>query len=304
LNTPISKQTADDKSQSLSFFYSIPLGYHLFSVSKSASKFAQTVQGTTARFITSGTSDAFEAKWTMTALRSSSTKSGLFAAVSTRRASSFLDDVELVVQKRRLSNLEIGLQHKQLWGETSFELEFSHRRPSSFRRPQQDLPTALTGGLTLRPKLTFLNAEVTTPVKVLGVSFTYNGRLRLQATNNLTLAADQFSIGSRGSVRGFDGESVLQAEKGWYLRNEFSTSTDFGRGADIQMSPYFAVDLGSVSGPSTVLLTGKALAGSAIGLRGRRKSLSFDFSAGIPLSKPVAFKARRFNPYLSINWSF
>lgn len=304
LNTPARRTTEQDKSQSVSLFYSIPWNYQLFSLSQTSSEFAQTVQGTTARFVSSGSSQTFEAKWTTTVWRTASIKTGGYLAASTRSARSYLDDVELIVQARRLSNIEVGLQHKQLWGNASVDLELSHRQPSDFDQAQEDLTTAKSGGPTLKPKITQLVIDVNSPVPWLGKTTRYSGRFRLQATTDLTLAADQFSIGSRGTVRGFDGESVLQAEEGWTLRNEFSFDTTLGSAWGLQVSPYLALDIGRVSGPSTALLPGDQLVGAALGVRARRQALSLDASVATPISQPEGFKSQRLNTYLSANWSF
>jgi hemolysin activation/secretion protein len=304
VNSNAERPTARQKSQSTSLFYSIPYGYNLFTVSSSASTFAQTVQGTTARFVSSGTSQNFEGRWAATVWRTSSTKSAVFVALSTRRARSYLDDVEILVQQRRLSNVEFGLQHKQLIGEITLDLELSHRRPGSFRGPQEDLSTAATGGLTLKPHLSFLNAELSAPIDVAGMKVRYDARFRLQTTSSNTLASDQFSIGSRGTVRGFDGDAVLQAEKGWFLRNEWSTAVPWGASLGVQSAAYLALDAGRVAGPSAQLLVGRQLTGTAAGIRGRWQSVSFDAAIATPIHQPSQFRSRKLNPYVTATWAF
>lgn len=83
-------------------------------MSASHSRFAQFVQGTTVRFLSSGNSQTAEARLQRTIWRSSSARLGVYGAMSLRRAESFLDDVEVIVQRRRTSTAETGINYKQL----------------------------------------------------------------------------------------------------------------------------------------------------------------------------------------------
>ncbi|SNT12973.1 hemolysin activation/secretion protein [Noviherbaspirillum humi] len=292
----------DHRSQNLSLQYSIPWGYNTFTLGRSHSRFAQIVQGTTARFLSSGSSDNTDLRWHRILLRTSSAKSGLYASLGTRRASSFLDDVELVVQRRRTTTLETGLTHKQLLGDASIDLELGYRRGVSWRGAQDDLPTAAEGGLTVRPTITVASAGLSLPFTLAGRPMLHTTALRVQHTRDLTLSVDQFAIGSQYSVRGFDGEAVLLAESGYTLRNEWSTPLRLADGLD--SVAFAAVDVGRVWGTNTANLVGDRLAGAAFGVRGRWQQLQFDAALGTPLYRPQGFKSRRFNPYLAITWAF
>lgn len=104
----------------------------------------------------------------------------------------------------------------------------------------------------------------------------------------LALVADQFSIGGRYTVRGFDGDATLAAERGWYTRNDLGTTVPV-----IGQELYLAVDYGRVAGPSSASLPGIVLAGAGVGLRGGWKMLSYDVFAGWPLDRPARFHTAR-----------
>ncbi len=296
------RPAADHRSQSLSFNYSIPWGYNTFTFSKSRSRFAQIVQGTTVQFLSSGTSETAEVKWHRTMLRTSAAKAGIYAAVSNRRATSFLDDVELIVQRRRTTNLETGITYKQLIGDGSVEFELGYRRGMPWQNAQDDLPATGAGGVTLRPTITLLSAAFGTPFKIADRPWQYVATLHAQHTRDATLSVDQFAIGNRSSVRGFDEDSVLLAENGYFLRNDWSTPVSLINGVDTLA--YVGIDYGRVWGPSAAFLVGQKLAGAAFGVRGKWKSLQFDFSAGTPLTKPQGFRSNSWNPYLSLTYAF
>jgi hemolysin activation/secretion protein len=289
------------RSLGVSASYSIPWGYNTFSISKSKSRFAQVVQGTTVQFLSSGRSESTEAKWHYLLLRTESSKAGIYAALSTRRAVSYLDDVELIVQRRRTTNIETGLTFKRLLGAGSMEFELGYRRGMPWQDAQDDLPEAGSGGLTLRPRITVLSATLNQPLTLGGRGWQYGATLRAQHTRDATLSVDQFAIGNRSNVRGFDAEGVLLAESGYFLRNEWSTPTKL---IDIDTLAFVGIDLGRVWGPSTANLVGNKLAGAAFGARGKWQSLQFDLTLATPLYKPEGFRSRRWNPYLSLTYAF
>ena len=113
---------------------------------------------------------------------------------------------------------------------------------------------------------------------------------------------DQFAIGNRYSVRGFDGDSVLLAESGTTLRNTFSLP--LGSVAGIDSVAYLGIDIGRVWGASAVLLPGQKLAGAALGMRAQWRQLQLDVALGTPLYKPDGFHTLRWNPYLYLTYAF
>jgi hemolysin activation/secretion protein len=301
-NTNAEQVKPDHRSQSLAFNYSIPWGYNTFTLSQSRSRFAQVVQGTTVQFLSSGKSESSDVRWHRLMLRTSAAKAGIYAAAGTRRANSFLDDVDLIVQRKRTSSLETGVTYKQLTGDAAVDFELGYRRGMPWRNAQEDLPTAADGGLTLRPQIWVLSAGYNQPFNVGGTPLHYNATLRAQHTRDATLSVDQIAIGNRFSVRGFDGRTVLLAESGYFIRNDFSMPLKTIDGVDT--AGFIGIDLGRVWGPSDINLAGTKLAGAAFGLRGKWKSMQFDLSLATPLYKPAGFQTAHWSPYLSATYAF
>jgi len=100
-------------------------------------------------------------------------------------------------------------------------------------------------------------------------------------------------------VRGFDGENLLSADRGWLIRNDLGLALG-GSGQAL----YLGADYGEVSGPSSAFLAGKRLAGVVLGLRGGYKRFSYDIFAGQPLSKPEGFKTADTTTGFNLNASF
>ncbi len=309
LNSNFEKPKASHQSQSLGLNYSVPWGYNNFSLGFSQSKFAQYVQGTTARFLSSGTSWSSDAKLSRTLLRTGSAKLSVYSSVTLRRANSFLEDVELLVQRRRTTTLEAGLNYKKLFEKSSLDIDLAVRKGMPWRQAQEDFDSAQEGGLTLRPKIITASVSyaTSTPLgksteKSAARTVQYSVNLRGQHTQANTLSIDQLAIGGRGSVRGFDGDAVLIAENGFVLRNEFTTPLRVIDSVDSNLVLGF--DMGRVFGSSDIALAGQKLAGLAVGLRGRVGALNFDINVAKPIYAPSGFKTKAVSLYASITHAF
>ena len=109
-----------------------------------------------------------------------------------------------------------------------------------------------------------------------------------QFTNDTLFYLDDLTIGNRYTVRGFDGETMLAAEKGLYWRNELQMPL-----GQTGQTLYAGIDYGHVFGPNTAFLTGTQLAGAVVGIRGsvpaRLAGFAYDLFAGTPIYKPSDF---------------
>ncbi len=301
-NTNAESPDSDHRSQTMLVNYIIPWGYSALSLNWSRNEFAQIVQGTTAQFLSSGNSESLGFRWQHVALRTASSKSGFWLGLWKRRANSYLDDVELVVQQRHTTNVELGVAHRQLIGEVTLDADIAYRRGTPWLNAQEDLPTSEGNGLTLRPHMATFNAMLNWAGNAGGRNFLWSSMLHGQLTHDMTLSIDQIAIGGRGSVRGFDGDRVLLAESGWIWRNELALPFRLIDG--IETSGYAAFDAGRVWGPSAANLVGNALVGAALGVRAWRNHLQFDAALGVPVYKPDGFVTAAVTAYVSATYSF
>ncbi len=290
------------RNQSITLNYSIPWGYSTFSLSASHNRFAQQVQGTTTQFLSSGSSDSATFRWDYTAWRSASAKAGWYVGLSNRSAHSYLDDVELVVQRSHTTNLETGVTYRQLFGHASLDLSLGYRRGVPWMGAQDDFATAAAGGLTMRPRLWILNAAYNQPLHIGGRAVQYVFSLHAQQTHDTTLSIDQIAIGNRYTVRGFNGDSVLLAESGYYVRNELATPMTTIAGWNT--AAFVDLDFGRVWGPSAAYLIGDKLAGTALGVRAQLHGWQFEVAVAAPVYAPKGFQAAPIAPYISLTYGF
>lgn len=289
------------RSQSAGLQYSVPWGYSTLSLGASLNRFAQYVQGTTVRFLSSGRSETADLRLEHTVWRSSSARLGVHGGVVLRRAESYLDDVELIVQRRRTTTAEAGVQWRRLFERSTLEGSLALRQGVGWHDAQDDLPDTGPDSPTLRPRIWVQSAQWSTRLPP-GWGFReYTLSLRGQRTHDATLSIDQIAIGGRGSVRGFSGDTVLMAESGVVLRNEWVAPM---AAAGVPLQLVLGLDWGRVWGPSAQLLPGQSLAGISLGLRGQAAGLLYDVSAGLPLHRPDGFADAGPSLYLSLTHTF
>jgi hemolysin activation/secretion protein len=117
------------------------------------------------------------------------------------------------------------------------------------------------------------------------VPLRYMGTVSAQNSPSVLYPTEYFSIGSRYTVRGFDGNTMLAAEKGAFMRNDLELPI-----LQTGQALYVGLDGGEVFGPEAHNLLGRRLAGAVIGLRGGLfQHVSYDAFIGGPLYEPARF---------------
>ncbi len=278
--------------------YSVPYGYWLLTTTANNSRYDQTVVGLNQNYVYSGNSSNVDVKLARLVYRDASRKTTLALRGFRRASSNFIDDTEIEVQRRVVGGFEASAQHREFIGRSTLDVSLAYKRGTgafgSLAAPEQAV-----GEGTSRMQLTTLDASLSVPFKWLAQNLRYNATLRSQANHTPLTPQDRFAIGGRYTVRGFDGESSLSAERGTLLRNDLSWVLG-GSGQEL----YAGLDYGDVSGPSSEFLVGKSLSGAAIGLRGAFKGLQYDVFAAKPLRKPEGFNTSDYTVGVSLNFSF
>lgn len=277
--------------------YSVPWGYNLLSATFSQNRFHQTVAGANADVLYSGTSAQNEIRLSRIVQRDNAGKSTLILKGFQRTANNFIDDQEVEVQRRVVGGLEWGIGHRRAIDRITLDGSITYRLGTgafgSMPAPEESF-----GEGTSRMRLWLLNANMQWPFQAAKQSFNWNSTLRAQYNTTPLTPQDRFSIGSRFTVRGFDGLSVLTAERGWLFRNDLSLSVADGT------QLYAGIDHGQVSGPSAQNLVGQSLTGLVIGWRGQYKRFQYDVFAGKPLQKPDLFNTASVTAGFSLNISY
>ena len=265
--------------------YSVPLGDWAVSLSANRQRSYQQVAGSRQTYVYSGESHSGDLTLRRLLQRDGSSKT--FASLSgwARVSSQFIDDTEIEVQRRRTGGWTLGLDHRHFIGPATLDLDLAYRRGTG-AAGALDAPEEWFGEGVSRLRITRAGAQLEWPLAIGAQRLRYAGSWRAQWSPQPLVSLDRFVIAGRYTVRGFDGESVLSAQRGWLLRNELAFT--LGEGGQ---SLFIGLDHGRVSGVGAELLAGTRLTGAVLGWRRDGPRWRLEVFAGGPVSRPPGFNA-------------
>lgn len=285
-------------SQAYTAHYSIPYGYWLLGVTTSDSAYHQSVAGINQTYLYSGESQNGEIRLSRLIYRDAVRKTTLSLRGWTRASRNYVEDIEIDNQRRRTSGWEAGLTHREFVGLAIFDANFAYRRGTGARHALA-APEDATGDGASRLQLMTADAQLSVPFKLGSQALRYSLAGRAQWNRTPLVPQDRFGIGGRYTVRGFDGENILSADRGWLIRNDLDVLL-----GKTGQAFYLGFDYGEVGGRAAQGLIGTRLAGAVLGLRGSYKGLSYDVFAGQPIKKPAGFVTADTTAGFNLNWSF
>ena len=131
-----------------------------------------------------------------------------------------------------------------------------------------------------------------------GDKFSYAPHVNIQISPDILSVDNQFNIGNRWTVRGFDGERTLSGNQGWYWRNDFIWDMPAP-----EQQLYLGIDVGRITGTEQYG-NGKVISGASMGVRGSVIATQYDFFLGTPLVKPNDFHTDPVNLGFSLQWRY
>jgi len=272
-------------------FYSIPWGYWTATLSAYTNTYYQQIAGVNQTFVASGNSKTIDFKLARVLARSQNDVFGGYVRLSRRFGQSFIEDTEIPQQRRNNTIIELGLTDRHYFGGAQFDGSLAYRQGVGGFGAQDDM-LAVGGGPTYRFRMAVFDANLSVPFAIAQQPLRYVTTFHGQYTGNTLYYIDDLTIGSRYTVRGFDGETMLAAARGFYWRNELQMPI-----GQTGQAIYAGLDYGRVWGPQPVALVGTQLAGAVIGVKGsvatRFGDYGYDLFAGTPVYKPSGFPTAR-----------
>ncbi|EEA03645.1 Polypeptide-transport-associated domain protein ShlB-type [Burkholderia sp. H160] len=269
--------------------YSIPWGYWTGTLSAYTNTYFQQIAGVNQTFVSSGNSQTVDFKLQRALMRSQNNVLGVQFRLTKRFGESFIEDTDIPQQHRNNTFIEAGLTDRHYFGASQFDGSLAYRQGIGGLGATPDY---YPDGPTYRFHMAVLDANLSVPFQIASQPLRYVTSVHGQFTNNTLNYIDDLTIGSRYTVRGFDGETMLAGERGFFWRNELQLPI----GATGQ-SAYAGIDYGRVFGPNAAFLAGTQLAGAVIGVRGNASAktgaLAYDLFAGTPIYKPSDFSTAR-----------
>ncbi|SUO92471.1 ShlB/FhaC/HecB family hemolysin secretion/activation protein [Suttonella indologenes] len=280
--------------------YSVPFGKWTWAFNHSGYRYHQAVAGLSAAYDYNGKSYNTDLGFNRLIYRDAKRKTHVGAKLWTRETQSYIDDAEITVQRRRTAGWLTELSHKEYIGNSTAQFKIAYKRGTGMSDALR-APEELFGEGTSRMKIWTANADVNIPFQIGKQSFAYDTTIQAQWNKTPLTPQDKIAIGGRYTVRGFDGEMSLAAERGWYWRNDLSWR--FKQGHQL----YVGADVGHVSGQSAKWLLGQTLAGATIGVRGQMKvggNLHYDLFASRAVKKPEYFQTKKWVTGFQVGYSF
>jgi hemolysin activation/secretion protein len=292
--------TVDSGTNNYAIHYSVPYKNWLVSANINRYHYDQAVAGANNVYNYNGESHNQELALTKLLYRDAKRKTSMTLKGWHRTSKSYIDDAELTIQRRDVGGWQLDFNHREYIQSAVLDLGVGYKRGTgafgSLAAPEE----AFNEG-TSRMKIWTLDANLQIPFKLGKEQFNYASAFHGQYNSTPLSVQDRISIGGRYTVRGFDGDLTLSADRGFYWRNDlgfaFLPSHQF----------YVALDAGHVAGQSAQWLLGKTLIGSAIGFRGQVKlggTFYYDIFAAKPLKKPEYFQNFDINYGFSTSYTF
>ncbi|EOI1390852.1 ShlB/FhaC/HecB family hemolysin secretion/activation protein [Klebsiella oxytoca] len=290
-----SSQTGGYKN--VSTYYSIPFGYSELSLFYSSSKSKQSIDVGPYDFDYVGKTQYFSLKGSRMLHRDASSKLSANAELIRRKYDYTLGGEELVLQKRDMSNLKLGVNYKKNFPGAVLDSSLSWQR---FIKAlgSTETPDMRNGDVSRQSQIMNLNVNYMKWLTSLPVDAYYELNLGVQYTpDNLTLQ-DQLTIGDRWSVRGFDDSGGIYGNKGFYIQNTLNLITGYKN-----ITPYFGLDYGQIIGKVPVQeIESKKIMGGITGLKGVVYGLEYDLSLSSPFVYPDNLNVDKYKVKFNFNY--
>lgn len=279
-------------------YYSVYYQYWLFSAYASRNEYKQQINDTVMSYDYYGKSDYLNFTVSNVFLRSQSYKDTVSVQLMKRKSRYHLEDIPILSQERDFTNIILGLNHRQNMGASVIDASVNYQRNVQWfgAKPSWDMKY---GDVSNMGRVFTFDVNAMFPFTFDNMVMTYNPQLLFQYTPDRLTIQDQFSLGNRWTVRGFDEEYSLIGDKGFFLRNEINVYQ-----ANSTVYPYFALDYGRIIGDTYPigLYSNSHLVGTAVGIRGNMSIFSYDLFLATPLYKPKEFETDTANIGFNLQW--
>lgn len=260
--------------------YTLPWGNWTWGLTFSRFHYRQQLMGLFSPFASSGYTQSWNVALTRLLQRSQVSKSEVDIQLMQKKQHSYINDEEILAQRRRLTIAAVNLRHRHYVGRLMLDAQIGvqkgvrwlHAEKES--RHGQDAPTA-------RHRLYSGRLSAMLPFELGKTAWRWSSEWRWQYSPDMLFGSEQLSIGSHYTVRGF--QTGLAGNSGHYWRNELAWNVLPANQRGRMLDLYMGVDAGRIS-KTSYPLAGKTLSGWTVGLRG---AVSRHAYAELSLAGPI-----------------
>ncbi|OOS03543.1 Hemolysin activation/secretion protein [Moraxella cuniculi DSM 21768] len=265
-------------NQNLYLNYRYPFKNWQLKLSYNYNRYTQALAGLNHNPIYKGKTVRKQAQLSYLLYQSGDSKLTGIGEISHKDSKYYIDDLPILVQRRKSSNYRLALDfEKTFYNQSKLALEggFSHGIGAFDALPS---PERYYRDVDSRPLIWQFTGNYRLPLATANHRFGLNTRFFGQYSRDNLPAAEQFIIGDQYAVRGFDGKRLAAGNNGLVVGQEIYYQLP----AKNPHQFYTAIDQGWVSADGLGSAS-KQATGAVLGYRFMTKRLSFDGFIGKPM---------------------
>ncbi|MDC5521738.1 ShlB/FhaC/HecB family hemolysin secretion/activation protein [Acinetobacter baumannii] len=212
--------------------------------------------------------------------RSKSYRLSGYTQLYRKSVSSFIDDLELIAPRKRLSGWELGSKYQLRLGQQTIHAQFSYRKGEDIFG-KNEAAEDVTGEGDSSAGIWSVAFQYALPWQTEKNNFLYQLNWQGQWSAQNVVNNETFNIGGRYSIRGYHSEQSIAGSNGHYLQQTIHWLNPIPN-----FSFYAGVDQGLVTGEGTQYYSDRYLLGSVVGLRTQFKHINGEFFVARGLIAP------------------
>lgn len=287
----------NDGNQNKSLYYSIPFGFWSLNLYGSQSEYRQQFNGRYSTIEYKSKNDYASATLTRLLSHTRQQKTTVDARISKSTSHYYFGGSELSVMRKQNPAWDITVHQQRYFTHTIIDASLGVQRSlpwlSSVPTPEEK-----AGLYSKLSRIIHADLQALMKFELTGDKFSYAPHVNIQISPDILSVDNQFNIGNRWTVRGFDGERTLSGNQGWYWRNDFIWDMPAP-----EQQLYLGIDVGRITGTEQYG-NGKVISGASMGVRGSVIATQYDFFLGTPLVKPNGFHTDPVNLGFSLQWRY
>lgn len=296
-------------SENFSANLTVPYGYWTLLFNHARSSYLSTIIDTSGSFKLSGNSTINKFKASRVVHRDKYSKSSLGMELSLKDSDTFLEDVRLDTNSRKLTIFTIDAQYMNRKPGYRWLFNLSYSRGLDIFDAYQDGPVRSDSVPRAQFERLGVDLSMVLSLDRLGKAWSYHGILAGQLSRDPLFGSEQISLGELSTVRGFRNSPVA-GDSGIYLHNDLEWASMAKQGLTKGLRVSLGLDGGFVtarndnianSGEGDATLVGIALGlQQTLHLAGFRQ-LTWSATYAHPLSYPSYVTADNHVVYASLN---
>ncbi|VUS32414.1 Hemolysin transporter protein ShlB [Klebsiella pasteurii] len=287
----------NDGNQNNSLYYSFPFGFWSLNLYGSQSQYRQQFNGRYSTVEYKSKNDYASATLSRLLSHTRKQKTTIDARISKSTSHYYFGGSEIGVMRKQNPAWDITAHHQRYFTNTILDASLGVQRslPWLSSTPTSEEKAGLYSKLS---RIIHADLQALMKFESTGDKFSYAPHINIQVSPDILSADNQFNIGNRWTVRGFDGERTLSGNQGWYWRNDFIWDMPT---PDRQL--YLGLDIGRITGTEQYE-NGKVISGATAGVRGSIIATQYDLFIGTPLAKPNGFHTDPVSMGFSLQWRY